>query len=159
TRLTLDTIALSGFGYRFNSFYQTEQHPFVEAMVRALEEAGSRARRLPLATQLMRTTKCQYESDIRLMQDITSELIAKRRKADPAEAPRDLLGLMLTAKDPVTGEGLDDANIRYQLVTFLIAGHETTSGLLSFATYLLLKNPQVLARAHDVVDRVLGAEP
>ena len=34
TRLTLDTIALSGFGYRFNSFYQNEMHPLIEAMVR-----------------------------------------------------------------------------------------------------------------------------
>ena len=34
TRLTLDTIALCGFGYRFNSFYRETPHPFVEAMVR-----------------------------------------------------------------------------------------------------------------------------
>jgi cytochrome P450/NADPH-cytochrome P450 reductase len=47
TRLTLDTIALCGFGYRFNSFYQREMHPFVDAMVRGLAEAGERARRLP----------------------------------------------------------------------------------------------------------------
>ena len=36
TRLTLDTIALCGFGYRFNSFYRDTPHPFVEAMVRTL---------------------------------------------------------------------------------------------------------------------------
>ena len=35
TRLTLDTIALCGFGYRFNSFYRDTPHPFVEAMVRS----------------------------------------------------------------------------------------------------------------------------
>jgi cytochrome P450/NADPH-cytochrome P450 reductase len=158
TRLTLDTIALSGFAYRFNSFYQTEMHPFVEAMVRSLEEAGSRTRRLPIATQLMLHTQRQYDADIALMHRITDELIAKRRKIAPGDAPRDLLGLMLTAKDAVTGETLDDTNIRYQMVTFLIAGHETTSGLLSFATYLLLKHPEVLARAHEEVDRVLGAD-
>ena len=38
TRLTLDTIALCGFGYRFNSFYRQSPHPFVAAMVRTLEE-------------------------------------------------------------------------------------------------------------------------
>ena len=37
TRLTLDTIALCGFGYRFNSFYRDTPHPFVEAMVRVLD--------------------------------------------------------------------------------------------------------------------------
>lgn len=44
------------------------------------------------------------------------------------------------------------------MVTFLIAGHETTSGLLSFATYLLLKNPDVLQKARGIVDEVLGDE-
>src|SRR5262249_209914 len=44
------------------------------------------------------------------------------------------------------------------LITFLIAGHETTSGLLSFTTHLLLANPEVLARARDEVDSVLGSD-
>src|SRR4029453_1034116 len=42
TRLTLDTIALCGFGYRFNSFYRDTPHPFVEAMMRTLEEGQAR---------------------------------------------------------------------------------------------------------------------
>ena len=50
---------------------------------------------------------------------------------------------MLTGVDKQSGEGLPDANIRAQCITFLIAGHETTSGLLSFAIYYLLKNPDV----------------
>ncbi len=158
TRLTLDTIALCGFAYRFNSFYQREMHPFVEAMVRALGEAGKRTKRLPLQTQLMFLTQRQHESDTRYMHAITDEVIARRRASDPAQAPRDLLGLMLTGKDPLTGEGLDDANIRNQLVTFLIAGHETTSGLLSFATHLLLRHPEVLQRAQEEVDGLLGDE-
>ncbi len=56
--------------------------------------------------------------------------------------------------DKKSGESLDDVNIRYQLLTFLIAGHETTSGLLSFAIYFLLKHPDVLARANDEVWRL-----
>ncbi len=156
TRLTLDTIALCGFGYRFNSFYQREMHPFVEAMVRALAEAGARARRLSIQTKLMRSTQRQYEADMHYMHGITDELIAKRRSLPSNEVPNDLLGLMLNAKDSITGEGLDDANIRNQLVTFLIAGHETTSGLLSFATYFLLQQPEILQRAQSIVDAVLG---
>lgn len=156
TRLTLDTIALCGFGYRFNSFYQREMHPFVEAMVRALAEAGARARRLSIQTKLMRSTQRQYDADMQYMHGITDELIAKRRSLPSNEVPNDLLGLMLNAKDSITGEGLDDANIRNQLVTFLIAGHETTSGLLSFATYFLIQQPEILQRAQAIVDQVLG---
>ena len=40
----------------------------------------------------------------------------------------------------------------------MIAGHETTSGLLSFATYFLLQNPDVLQKAYEEVDRVFGAD-
>ncbi len=60
---------------------------------------------------------------------------------------------------PDYSKGLDDENIRYQLVTFLIAGHDTTSGLLSFAIYELLQHPDVLGRAREEADRVLGSEP
>jgi cytochrome P450 / NADPH-cytochrome P450 reductase len=48
TRLTLDTIALCGFGYRFNSFYRDTPHPFVEAMYGMLAEAQARLSQLPV---------------------------------------------------------------------------------------------------------------
>lgn len=158
TRLTLDTIALCAFDTRFNSFYQNEMHPFVGAMVDALTEAGARGRRPELASRLMLPRRRRYEADIRQLHALADALIAAR-KAHPHQAhERDLLDIMLDGRDPQTGESLSDENVRFQLVTFLIAGHETTSGLLSFATYLLLRNPQVLAKARAEVDAVLGSE-
>lgn len=158
TRLTLDTIALCAFDYRFNSFYQNEMHPFVGAMVGALQESGQRARRPKLVNNLMLSTARQYDANVRLMREVAQELIAERR-ADPRGREKDdLLGRMLNGVDPETGEGLSDENIGYQMITFLIAGHETTSGLLSFATYLLLRNPAVLQKARTQVDAVLGDE-
>ena len=65
---------------------------------------------------------------------------------------------MLTGVDKRTGEKLSDDNIIAQCQTFLIAGHETTSGLLSFAISYLLKHPEVVARAQEEVDRVLGTD-
>ena len=65
---------------------------------------------------------------------------------------------MMTGVDRVSGEQLDDVNIRYQINTFLIAGHETTSGLLSCTIYALLKHPDVLKKAYEEVDRVLGPD-
>ena len=65
---------------------------------------------------------------------------------------------MLAGVDKQTGESLSDENIRYQIITFLIAGHETTCGMLSFALYFLVNNPDVLAKAYAEVDRVLGAD-
>ena len=69
-----------------------------------------------------------------------------------------MLGAMMTGVDRATGEQLDDVNIRYQINTFLIAGHETTSGLLSCTLYALLKHPEVLKKAYEEVDRVLGPD-
>ncbi|WP_068304835.1 cytochrome P450 [Pararhodobacter sp. CCB-MM2] len=156
TRLTLDTIALAGFDYRFNSFYRDEMHPFVGAMVGALKESGLRGRRPAIVSKMMRKRAKQYEADIELLKKVGAELIAERR-ADPNAATKDdLLNRMLNGRDPKTGEGLSDENIMYQMITFLIAGHETTSGLLSFATLLMLQNPAVLAEARAQVDRVLG---
>ena len=158
TRLTLDTIALCAFDYRFNSFYQNEMHPFVAAMVDALEEAGQRGRRPKALSSLMLMTRRRYESDQQVLASVAEQLIAERR-ADPRGAEKnDLLNVMLSGVDPVTGEKLSDENIRFQMVTFLIAGHETTSGLLSFATHLLLQNPEVMFKARSIVDDVLGAE-
>src|SRR3712207_4983693 len=61
TRLTLDTIALCGFGYRFNPFYRDTQHPFVEAMMRSLTEAQSRMRRLPIQNRMRVRAQRQLE--------------------------------------------------------------------------------------------------
>ncbi|MFP5476744.1 MAG: cytochrome P450, partial [Gammaproteobacteria bacterium] len=158
TRMTLDTIALCAFDYRFNSFYQKEMHPFVNAMVGALAEAGARTRRPEVATKLLLRTRRAYEDDLKLMREIADEVIAERKRDPDAANKKDLLGVMLQGRDPVTGQGLSDENIRYQLVTFLIAGHETTSGMLSFTTYFLMKNPEVLAKARAEVDAVLGQE-
>lgn len=158
TRLTLDTIALCAFDYRFNSFYQNEMHPFVAAMVDALEEAGQRTRRPNVVSNMMVVTRRKYEADQNVLAKVAEQLIAERRQDPRGLEKKDLLNVMLNGVDTVTGEKLSDENIRFQMVTFLIAGHETTSGLLSFATYLLLKNPDVLIKAQKIVDEVLGDE-
>ena len=92
------------------------------------------------------------------MIDTVHRLVDERRASGQTGTVGDLLDRMLTGVDRQTGEQLDDDNIVAQCVTFLVAGHETTSGLLSFALYELLKNPEVLATAYDEVDRVLGSD-
>jgi cytochrome P450/NADPH-cytochrome P450 reductase len=158
TRLTLDTIALCSFSYRFNSLYREELHPFVGAMVRALMESGERGRRLPVQNKIMLRRRHQLEEDNALMFEVADQMISDRRRNPSLPGREDILDTMLKAADPLTGERLPEDNIRYQMVTFLVAGHETTSGLLSFALYELLRHPGVLAKAQAQVDEVLGAE-
>ncbi|WNM34783.1 cytochrome P450 [Streptomyces sp. Li-HN-5-11] len=151
TRLTFDTIGLCGFGHDFESLRHEELHPFVTAMSRVLLYVelmveGPAGAELPTD---------QFHQDCALMGDLVEEVIRQRR-ASGDTSTGDLLGRMLHTSDEVTGTPLDDENIRRQVLTFLIAGHETTSGALSFALYYLLKHPAVLARAQAEVDALWG---
>ncbi|WP_063733653.1 bifunctional cytochrome P450/NADPH--P450 reductase [Streptomyces sp. RTd22] len=151
TRLTFDTIGLCGFGYDFESFRREELHPFVTAMSRSLLYAQALAEG-PGGADLPTD---QFERDRALMADLVDEVIRERKESGDMSTD-DLLGRMLHTTDQVTGTPLDDENIRHQVITFLIAGHETTSGALSFALYYLLKHPAVLARAQAEVDALWG---
>ena len=158
TALTLDTIGLCGFDYRFNSFYRRDYHPFVESLVRSLETIMM-TRGIPLEGLWLQKRRRDLAQDVAFMNKMVDEIIAERRgDADAAEGKKDMLGAMMTGVDRATGEQLDDVNIRYQINTFLIAGHETTSGLLSCTIYALLKHPEVLKKAYEEVDRVLGPD-
>lgn len=158
TRLTLDTIALCGFGYRFNSFYRDTPHPFVAAMVRTLAESQARSRELPIQARLRVRAARRLAADQAFMDQMVDDIIRERKESGDREEKRDLLSGMLDGVDKQSGQGLPDANIRAQCITFLIAGHETTSGLLSFAIYFLLKHPEVMAQAHAEVDSMLGTD-
>src|SRR6201997_2068450 len=158
TALTLDTIGLCGFDYRFNSFYRRDYHPFVESLVRSLETIMM-TRGLPLEQLWMQKRRKTLAEDVAFMNKMVDEIIAERRKsAEGIDDKKDMLAAMMTGVDRSTGEQLDDVNIRYQINTFLIAGHETTSGLLSCTLYALLKHPDVLKKAYEEVDRVLGPD-
>ncbi|MGE0499461.1 MAG: bifunctional cytochrome P450/NADPH--P450 reductase [Rhizobiaceae bacterium] len=157
TALALDTIGVCGFGYRFNSFYRRDYHPFIDALTRTLETAMVQ-RGLPFEKTFLRRRLGQMGDDIGFMSKLVDDIIRERRRGGGDAAQKDLLNFMLAGVDKQTGESLSDENIRYQIITFLIAGHETTSGLLSFTLYFLLNHPDVLARAYDEVDRVLGRD-
>ena len=154
-RLTLEVIGLCGFDYRFDSFGREQAHPFVAAMGMCLGEAMARSVRLPLFTKLALGRNKDYEDGIEYMNSVVDTVIKERKETGRIGEVGDLLDLMLQSQsDPATG--LTDENIRYQIITFLIAGHETTSGLLAFTINNLLKHPAVMTRARAEVDRVLG---
>jgi cytochrome P450 len=83
---------------------------------------------------------------------VCDELIAARR-AHPTGG-EDLLSLLLDARE--NGEGLDDPEIRDQILIFLLAGHDTTAIALTFALHLLGNHPEVQRRMQWEVDDVLG---
>jgi cytochrome P450 family 135 len=76
--------------------------------------------------------------------------IARRRGAEDLAERTDVLSMLLVATDE-QGEAMTDAELRDELVTLVVAGHETTATGLAWAFELLLRNPAVLARTQTAV--------
>jgi len=68
----------------------------------------------------------------------------------------DLLDMLMEARDEETGEGMSDRQLRDEVMTLILAGHETTANALTFTFYLLSKHPDVMRRLAKEVDDVLG---
>ena len=68
----------------------------------------------------------------------------------------DLLSMLLAAQDEDGGAGMTDEQVRDEVLTLFLAGHETTAVALSWAWYLLSQNPEAEAKFHAEIDRVLG---
>jgi len=90
---------------------------------------------------------------------LIDRLVAARAALPPAEAPRDLFDLLAAARDPETGAGFDAAQLRDQVATMLIAGHETTALALFWSLYLLAGAPAEQDRlAAEVAELDLSPE-
>ena len=81
--------------------------------------------------------------------------IIRARRSDPVERT-DLLALLLAAQDEETGDALSDSEVRDEVMTLFLAGHETTANALTWTWLLLAEHPEVEARLHAEVDAVLG---
>ncbi|KAH8809612.1 fatty acid hydroxylase [Flagelloscypha sp. PMI_526] len=158
TRLALDTLFLCSMNHRLNSFYSNDPPPFAKAMGDFLVEAGSRSRRPDIVSALMTGTTAKWMQDKELMLGVATKVVAERQ-ANPDVRYGDLLDTMLYSKDPKTGQGLPADNIIRNLVTFMIAGHETTSGTLSFMVYFLCKHPEAMQKLRSEIDTVVGKRP
>ena len=89
---------------------------------------------------------------------IINRIVAQRRAEmdKGAAAQDDLLSMLLEARDEESGQGMTDRQLRDELVTLFLAGHETTAVSLAWTFHLLAQNPQAEAKLLAEVDAVLG---
>ena len=100
---------------------------------------------LGLPAWLPRVTRLRARRTLAYFDRAVETIIATRRARlarDPSDSPRDILGLLLDALDPETGRGLSEEEVRANIITFIAAGHETTSNALTWSTYLLSRAPE-----------------
>ncbi len=91
---------------------------------------------------------------IRALDRVVFDIIEERRRTGAAH--EDLLDMLLRARDEDTGEGMTDRQLRDEIMTFLLAGHETTAVALSWTWYLLARHPSVAESLQAEVATALG---
>jgi len=91
---------------------------------------------------------------IATLDGIILRIIRERRRSKTDTG--DLLSMLLAAQEEGTGEGMSDAQVRDEVMTIFLAGHETTANALSWALYLLARHPEAYARLRAEAVAVLG---
>jgi cytochrome P450 len=89
-----------------------------------------------------------------LIDDLVWSHVHARRAS--GESRDDLLGMMLSAVDEEEGSGLSDRQVRDEMMTTFMAGHETNASGLTWAGWALAAHPDMAARVTAEVDEVLG---
>lgn len=165
SRLTLDIIGKAVFNYDFDSL--TVDTGIVEAVYTVLREAEDRSIApipvwdLPIWKDISPKLK-KVNAALKLINDTLDNLIAIcKRMVDEEELQ--FHEEYMNEKDPsilhfllASGDEVSSKQLRDDLMTMLIAGHETSAAVLTWTFYLLSKEPSVMAKLQDEVDSVLG---
>ncbi len=143
-RITLDVILRTVFGVSTSA-----EVARLRDLLLAMLEFTVQPRRLVLLSLLGGERLARLPSLERVLAPVDAALraeIARRRASDDLADRDDVLSLLLQARDE-DGRGLTDAELRDELVTLLVAGHETTASALAWAFERLMRHPEALARA------------
>ncbi len=130
---------------------------FAEALGVALEHTAGAANPFRLPSSVPTPANRRFARAMRVFERTILHMLAERRES--GEHPPDLMSMLLDAVDSETGEGLSHLQIRNEVLTYLIAGHETTAGTLIWASYLLSLHPEVARRVDEELARELEGSP
>ena len=132
-----------------------EADELAQATLVVLDHIVGRARTFGMVPQWLPTPgNLHYRRALRTLEGAVNTTIASRRR-DAGDAA-DLLGMLMSARDPDTGAGMTDRQLRDEMMTLLIAGHETVASALAWAWYLLATDPAAEAKLHAELAAVLG---
>ncbi|CAI5975863.1 unnamed protein product [Closterium sp. NIES-65] len=165
SRMTLDVIGKAVFNYEFNSLQKDTG--IVEAVYVTLREAEVRSTSLfpywkipPL--RVVMPSQRKVSDALTLINGTLNALIAECKQMVEAEE-EEFFEEYLNKEDPsilhflvASGDDVTSKQLRDDLMTMLIAGHETSAAVLTWAFYLLAQNPSAMAKLQAEVDAVLG---
>ena len=116
---------------------------------------------LGLPNWVPRLSRWKLRPMLRLFESAIDAIVSTRRRRiaeDPDSVPRDILTLLLEARDPETGEGLSEVEVRANILTFIAAGHETTANSITWSLFLLSQSPEWRRRVQAEADRELDGD-
>ncbi|WP_290367878.1 cytochrome P450 [Antrihabitans cavernicola] len=158
--VTLEIMARAGFGYSFANLDEPSagtNMPVVNLMLDVLRYASRPVSIELLDATIGRAARRRNQLNVAELQRLAEDMIDECRP-DVAGAP-DLLQRMMETSDPETRQPLARSVVRDQVLTFLIAGHETSAGTLTFALHLLSHRPDVVKRVRQEIDTITGGDP
>ena len=150
SRLTLRIVVKTLFG----ADVAGEAEEVGRLMVSVLDAANQRLNSaLQLPSWVPTARNLREKHALARLDEILQGLIATRRSS--REQANDLLSVLLRATDEDNGSGMSDQQLRDEMMTLFLAGHETTAMALTWTWYLISQHPDVEARLHAELDRVL----
>ena len=157
--LTLSIIASSAFGRSFETISNAKDivsHAFNEVLPAIAYRFTRMIDNIPLVSRLPFWRKATIDRGSRNLSQFVDQIVEDRRqgRSESLCAGEDLLDLLLSAVDS-EGQSLTNQEIKDQTLTFILAGHETTSNLMLWTMYILMTHPAVYEACQDEVDRVL----
>ena len=153
-RLTVTIVGQTLFGRDLSN----EAGPAGAALARVLELTAERVMNYLVWPMWVPTARNRALRQSRAVLDrLVLQVIEERRRGQTAG--EDLLGMLMEARDEDTGAGMTNQQLRDEVITFFLAGHETTAVATSWAWYLLDRHPEVAERLRAEVAQVLGDRP
>lgn len=151
-RLTLEIVGKALFSIDLSR----EAERLTEAVLTALDHIIYRARNIIVPPDSIPTPRnLRFRRALRTLDEAVYALIAERRRLD--QPGDDLLGMLLQARDEETNQPMTDLQVRDEVLTMLIAGHETVASALTWTWYLLSGSPETRGCLRDEVTAVLGS--
>ncbi|ATB30470.1 cytochrome P450 [Melittangium boletus] len=158
-RLTLNVVVRALFGLDVAGQTQLIGDAFTQALEVTNRRIISPLPYVPWFYRLPTRDNRLFQRAMDTLHHTVEGLIAQRRaQARDGQSPpgEDLLGMLMTACDADTGDAFDDLQLRDEVMTLMLAGHETTATSLAWTFHLLEQNPEQEALMHEEVDQVLG---
>jgi cytochrome P450 len=153
SQLTLEIAAATLFGA---DDYEEETRKVTQALRELTAGFDSRFFRIIQVPGFVPTPgNIRRERAARRLDDIIYDLIRRRRAAGGSEQS-DLLGILLQARDEDDGTRMTDRQLRDEVMTLFLAGHDTTALTLTWGWYLLARHPEVAGKLAAEADAVLG---